>query len=196
MMTQARKWPSFFRRGNRVSTPTVLQMESMECGAAVLGIVLGYYRRYVPLEELRIACGVSRDGVKISSILHAAAGYGLNGSGLQVTAEEVLKLPPPFIAYWDENHFVVVEGTSGSSVYINDPAYGRRSISRKEFEQSFSGVVLRLEPGPNFKPGGRRGRLLPTLYHWTAGSRPALAMIAAVTLLLVVPNILLPAFLK
>lgn len=186
----------FLQHSNRVTTPTVLQMETMECGAAVLGIVLGYYRRFVPLEELRVACGVSRDGVRIGNVLHAAAQYGMKGGGLQLAADQALQLKPPFIAYWDANHFVVVEGATAHRVFINDPAFGRRSISRKEFTDSFSNVVLQLEPGPDFKPGGTRGRLLKTLYAWTDGSRPALAAIAAVTLMLVLPSILLPAFLK
>lgn len=188
--------PSFLRHGSRVSTPTVLQMESMECGAAALGIMLGYYRRFVPLEELRVTCGVSRDGVKIGNILRAATKYGMKGSGLELSADQALQLKPPFIAYWDANHFVVVEGASAHRVFINDPAFGRRSVGRKDFADSFSNVVLRLEPGPDFKPGGRRGHLLTTLYAWTDGSRPALGVIAAASLLLVLPNILLPAFLK
>ncbi|MBZ6074814.1 NHLP family bacteriocin export ABC transporter peptidase/permease/ATPase subunit [Microvirga puerhi] len=186
----------FFEHSDRVTTPTVLQMESMECGAAVLGIMLGYYRRFVPLEELRVACGVSRDGVRISNILRAATQYGMKGGGLQLSADQALQLKPPFIAYWDANHFVVVEGANAHRVFINDPAFGRRSIGRKDFTDSFSNVILRLEPGPDFKPGGHRGHLLTTLYAWTDGSRPALGVIAAVTLLLVLPSVLLPAFLK
>ncbi|MCB8822127.1 NHLP family bacteriocin export ABC transporter peptidase/permease/ATPase subunit [Microvirga rosea] len=186
----------FLQQSNRVSTPTVLQMEAMECGAAVLGIILGYYKRFVPLEELRVACGVSRDGVRIGNILRAATQYGMKGGGLQLSAEQALQLKPPFIAYWDANHFVVVEGANSHKVFINDPAFGRRSIGRKDFTEAFSNVVLRLEPGPEFKPGGRRGHLLSTLYAWTDGSRPALSVIVAVTLLLVLPSVLLPAFLK
>ncbi|XWN32759.1 MAG: NHLP family bacteriocin export ABC transporter peptidase/permease/ATPase subunit [Devosia sp.] len=187
---------AFARRPHRVSTPTVLQMESMECGAAALGMVLGFYRRFVPLEELRVACGVSRDGVKISHIRSAATEYGLDTKALQLTSDQALKLPPPFIAFWNNNHFVVVEGASHGRVFLNDPASGRRSVSRKDFDDSFSHVVLTLKPTRAFKQGGKRAHVFTALLQWTSGTRLALLMIAAISLLAVAPAILLPAFLK
>jgi len=164
------------RRARPVRTPRVLQMETMECGAAALGIVLGHYGRHVPLEELRIKCGVSRDGSKASNVVKAAHGYGLQAKGMQMDVGTLGQGSAPAILFWDFNHFVVWEGFGrrfGKPVaYINDPGEGHRRISAEEFDDSFTGVVLIMAPGQRFRRGGRRPsmwRLGPT--EW-GGSRP------------------------
>ncbi|MGV9342197.1 NHLP family bacteriocin export ABC transporter peptidase/permease/ATPase subunit [Streptomyces sp. NPDC003688] len=184
-------------RGGTVRTPTVLQMEAVECGAASLAMVLGHYGRHVPLEELRIACGVSRDGSRASNLLKAARSYGLTAKGMQMDLAALAEVRAPAVLFWEFNHYVVYDGMGRRfgrrGVYINDPAKGRRFVPMEEFDGSFTGVVLVLEPGDDFAKGGRKPGVLgamPARLRGTAGTLPA-AVLAS--LLLVAVGAALPA---
>ncbi|MGW1026349.1 NHLP family bacteriocin export ABC transporter peptidase/permease/ATPase subunit [Streptomyces sp. NPDC002577] len=166
-------------------------MEAVECGAASLAMVLGHYGKHVPLEELRIACGVSRDGSRASNLLKAARGYGLDAKGMQMDLTALAGVPGPAILFWEFNHYVVYDGMGRRlgrrGVYINDPGKGRRFVPMEDFDTSFTGVVLILEPGKHFRRGGRKPGVLgamPARLRGTSGTMPA-AVLASLMLVAV-----------
>ncbi|OUL19029.1 NHLP family bacteriocin export ABC transporter peptidase/permease/ATPase subunit [Nostoc sp. 106C] len=189
------KLPKLLKRpGVRRRTPTLLQMEAVECGAAALGIILGYYGRIVPLAKLRQDCGVSRDGSKASNILNAARNYGLNAKGFKAELNQLMEMECPFIVFWNFNHFLVVEGYNKQRVFLNDPASGPRHVSLEEFSNAFTGVVLILQPGPDFKKGGSKPSIIKALWQRLRFSLWALTYCVLAGLLLVIPGLAMPTF--
>lgn len=183
-----------FANKRPVRTPTVLQMESLECGAAALSIVLGYHGRHEPLEQLRVRCGVGRDGAKVSNLLRAARSFGMQATAWSTEARELPKLAAPFMVFWNFNHFVVVEGFADGMVHLNDPAGGRRQVAEADFAAAFTGVVLTFEPTKEFKTGGGTGGLLQGMLSRMASDRPALLFAALAGLFMVVPGMVIPVF--
>ena len=167
-------------------------MEMVECGAAAIGIVLAYYGRYVSLEELRVTCGVSRDGTKIDNLLQAARHYGLEAQSMRREVDEILAGTLPVIVFWNFNHFVVVDGVSRTRVFLNDPATGPRSVSREEFGKSFTGVTLEFGKGPTFSPGGTSEGVMAKLSARLKGFQGAIAFVVWTSLMLVIPGIIVP----
>lgn len=175
-------------------TPTLLQMEAVECGAAALGMVLGYHGRIVPLPQLRQACGISRDGSKASNILSAARSYGLQAKGFKVDLDGLQQIACPYIVFWNFNHFLVVEGFKQQRVYLNDPATGSRTVSVEEFSEAFTGVVLVFEPDTTFQKGGRKPSLSLAIWERLKGSIASLIFAVIVGFLLVLPGLAMPTF--
>ena len=144
----------------RVKTPVVMQMEMLECGAACLAMILAYHGKWIPLEQVREDCGVSRDGSKAKYIKWAAKGYGFDARGFRGEVEDVQAVQFPCIVHWNFNHFVVLNGFSDKYAYINDPAAGETRVSVEEFDQAFTGIYLTFEKTEAFKPEGKQQSVL------------------------------------
>lgn len=172
-------------------------MEALECGAASLAMVLGHYGRHVPLEELRIACGVSRDGSRASNVLKAARSYGLQAKGMQMEPAALAEVQAPAILFWEFNHYVVYDGMGRRfgrrGVHINDPDKGRRFVTAEDFDTSFTGVVLVLEPGDEFRRGGRKPGIMGALPARLRGTSGTMLAALLASLLLVAVGATLPA---
>ena len=161
-----------------VKVPVIMQMEALECGAACLCMVMAYYNKWVPLEQVRRDCGVSRDGSKAGNILKAARNYGFTAKGYRFEPETLrAKGKFPCIIHWDFNHFVVCDGFRGNKVYLNDPAKGDYAVTLEKFDESFTGICLMIEPGEEFVPGGEPKRVFDFAKKRLRGAGGALAFV-------------------
>ena len=145
---------------------------------------------------MRVACGVSRDGSNALNVLKAARAYGLEAKWFRRSLEQVLKGPFPTIVFWNFNHFLVVEGRKGDTVYLNDPAQGPRKVSEAEFSDSYTGVVMEARPGEDFQAGGQKPSLWRGLAQRLRGQVSAFLYLLVISMLLVVPTIVVPGMLQ
>jgi NHLM bacteriocin system ABC transporter peptidase/ATP-binding protein len=182
--------------GRVAPVPLILQMDAAECGAASLAMVLARYGRWVPLEQLRLACGVSRDGSKATNILKAARSFGMNAKGFRKEPNQLGDIGVPAIVHWNFNHFLVLEGIRGKTVSLADPARGRMTVSLSDFNESFTGVVLALAPGPEFTRGGPRPQPFKQLMSQLRSSWVAAVLVGLFSLLLVIPGLAVPGLSK
>lgn len=174
------------RRITRARTPVCIQMEAAECGSTCLMIIMAYNDKFVPAAELRYRCGVSRDGSNAFDLIKAAQYYGLNAEGYYATIEELrAEADYPSILYWENNHFVVLEGFNDNIVYINDPNFGPTEMEASEFLRHYSGVVLTLEVTESFKKGGTQAKFMRPLINKIKNFKNSIAAIFILNVLLV-----------
>ena len=179
----------------RVKVPTVLQMEATECGAASLSMILAHYELWLPLEKLRQECGVNRDGSKASCVIRAARNRGCNANGYRWNADRLREVGAyPLIIHWEFNHFVVLEGIKGDTVYLNDPAMGRRTVKWDEFRTSYTGVALSVVPNESFKPEGERYNIFKDVAIKLSRDKWAVLFILLLNLGMIIPGLASPVF--
>lgn len=178
-----------------VKVPVVMQMEALECGAACLTMIMAYYKKWVPLEQVRVDCGVSRDGSKASNMAKAAGAYGLQVKAHRYSVESVCtKVSYPAIIHWNFNHFVVLDGFKRGKAIINDPARGVVEISPEEFDKSFTGVCLEFEPGEQFVADGKKESVIEFAKKRLQGSKLSIVFVMMTTVLTAFVSLLTPVF--
>lgn len=182
------------KKSKRVKTPTIYQMEATECGAASLSMVFGYYGKFLPLEQMRIETGVSRDGCNAKNILRAARKFGLEAKGYKKSLESLLECPGPCIIHWNFNHFVVWEGVKGKYAYINDPAMGRRKLTIEEVDDCYTGITLVFSVTDQFEKSKRKRTLLGFIKKRLKGQMMPIIALFTIGLCMVVPGMVVPIF--
>ena len=179
-----------------VKVPVVMQMEALQCGAASLTMILAYHGRWVPLDKMRLACGVSRDGTSVKSLKAAAAEYGLTARAYRYEIDMVKEIPVPAIIHWNFNHFVVLCGFNAKGAVINDPARGRLTVPMKEFDRAFTGIVVAFEKNEAFEEGGEKRSILGFAKKRLEGTRSAIVFVFITTVFVTVVGIVQPLFSK
>lgn len=183
------------KAGRVCKVPVIMQLEALECGAACLAMLLAYYGKWVPLEQVRLDCGVSRDGSNAHSLLRAARGYGLTAKGYRYEPEELRTSGQfPCILHWNFNHFVVLDGFRGDKAILNDPAQGVVSVTMQEFDEAFTGICLQMEPGESFTPGGKPKSMLGFAKTRLQGAGTAVAFVVLTTIITSLIGVINPAF--
>ena len=182
------------KNNTRVKTPTIYQMEATECGAASLTMVFGYYGKFLPLEQMRIETGVSRDGCNAKNILRAARKFGMEAKGYKKSLEGLLEMEAPCIIHWNFNHFVVWEGVQGKYAYINDPAMGRRKLTMEELDDCYTGVVLAFQPTESFEKSKKKKTLMSFIKKRLKGQTGTITALFTIGLLMVFPGMVIPVF--
>ena len=178
-----------------VKVPVILQMEALECGAACLAMILAYYHKWVPLDQVRVQCGVSRDGSNALNMMRAAEKYGLQYKAYMYDLEKLKnKGLFPAIIFWNRNHFVVLTGFRKNMALINDPAQGRIRVPLQEFEQAFSGLCLECTPGEDFVADGRKKSAVDFLKSGLKGNGRSLLLVMITAVLAAVAGTLTPIF--
>ncbi len=175
--------------------PVIMQLEMLECGAASLAMVMGYYEKWITLEQARVDCGVSRDGSSAKNIMQAAKSYGMEVHAYRLEPEDLLEEGPfPCIIHWGFNHFVVLDGFKKKKAVLNDPARGRVVVSWDEFDKNFTGVCMTIEPGEGFQPSGRKKTVWDYTKERMAGTGIAINFVILTTTIISLLTAIQPVF--
>ncbi len=194
-MTNVQMRNKKINRKKVAKVPVIMQMEALECGAASLAMILAYYDKWIPLEQVRSDCGVSRDGSNAKNILIAARSYGFIAKGYRYEPDKLKEKGTfPCIIHWNFNHFVVLNGFKKNKAYINDPAKGNYTVSMEEFDEAFTGICLMFEPGESFVPSGKPKSMLKFAAKRLKGAGVAVTFVVLTTMITALIGVINPVF--
>ena len=175
------------------NVPIIMQLEELECGAASLAMVMAYYGKWVPLEQIRVDCGVSRNGSNAKNILRAAQKYGFMTKGYAMNIKRLRERGRfPAIIHWNGGHFVVLCGFRGHKAILNDPAKGLVKMDLVDFDAQFTGIYLEIVPGETFQPSGKRKSIFSFAKKRLKGAGPLIAFFAITTVLFYIFGLISP----
>ncbi|WP_458458224.1 peptidase domain-containing ABC transporter [Pseudobutyrivibrio sp.] len=118
------------------------QCEHSECGLACASMMIDYFVDNTKLSGLRERYGVPNGGYNLLQLQEVLKENGVISKAIRIGIESLKAVPKPFIAFWDRKHFVIVEKVSGNTVSLVDPASGKKKLSKDEFEEHFSKIIL------------------------------------------------------
>ena len=186
---------NILKNEHRARVPVIMQLEALECGAAALAMIMAYYNKWVPLEQVRRDCGVSRNGSNAKNMLIAARSYGFDAQGIRCETDALRSdVTLPCIIHWNFNHFVVLTGFRGKYAYINDPARGSLRVTYEELDRAFTGICIQVTPGPDFEQSGNQKSMIEFTGRRLQGTRTALVFVMLATLAGGLFGIINPAF--
>lgn len=181
--------------GRVAKVPIILQLEALECGAASLAMVMAYYNKWIPLEQVRLDCGVSRDGSNAKNMLIAARSYGMSAKGYRYEPDFLRKNGKfPCIIHWNFNHFVVLDGFRKGKAVLNDPARGLVEVSMKEFDEAFTGICIMLEPAEGFVADGKKKSIAEFAKKQLKGTGTAMLFTVMVSFISALIGVIHPVF--
>jgi ATP-binding cassette, subfamily C, bacteriocin exporter len=139
----------------------VKQRDITDCGAACLSSIAAYYKLHIPVSRIRQIAGTDKKGTNILGMVEAAKKMGFMAKGVRGEWESLFKIPKPSIAHVVVNkvlhHFVVIVATDSKHISIMDPADGNiHKLSHNEFKEKWTGVLVILMPGEEFKPANEK----------------------------------------
>ena len=158
-------------------------------------MVMAYYNKWIPLEQVRVDCGVSRDGSNAKNILIAARNYGMTAKGYRYEPSSLREKGKfPCIIHWNFNHFVVLDGFKKNKAVINDPARGVVEITMEEFDKSFTGICIMLEPSESFVADGKKKSIKGFVQKQLKGTGVAMAFTVLVSFISALIGVINPVF--
>ena len=174
-----------------MKVPIVIQMQPGENGAAALCMMLGYYKRFVSLEEMRKVCVSSRNGTSPAQIARAAEQYGLEAAVESVPASGLPAEALPVMVRWRRRNYAIVTAIRGGNVTVADPASGEYKLTWEKFEKLYAGTVIRLTRGAGFTEGGKREPLFSLIADRIRPLRRPVCILAVLTFLCTGLNLLM-----